>query len=489
MKNYIWLTIVILGLSSCKKWLDVNPVSQVPEEELFKTQEGFEEAINGIYTNCTNMNLYGYELSCGFPEVLAQNYTFPGADPLHYQPTANYDYKDKYYIPRKDTVWTGLYHSIVNCNLVLQNVEAHGDVLTPDRKALIKAEALALRGFLHFDLLRLFAPSFKSNPAAKAIPYVTDFTNKVTPLSTVAEVLAKIQTDLAQAKELIRPVDPIVTAGYKVGYNTDNPSTEESNTSLFLQNRRHRMNYYAICGELARVDLYMDKKSDALSNAMEVINSNKFPWTDKADFINPDAKMVDRIMYKELVFAWYIPNMKDTLASRFNVGLKAFVFEKNACDGAYEVTGGGGDDLRYKQWFNAVSGAGSTFDWYELQKYKRDIEKNRHYLVMPAIRLSEMYYIASECAYDTDPVTAVNYLNTVRANRGIGTGVTVANKDELIKELLKEARKEFYGEGQIFYMYKRLNNSIVGQLGGSTPASDKVFVMPLPDNEIEFGNR
>jgi hypothetical protein len=144
--------------------------------------------------------------------------------------------------------------------------------------------------------------------------------------------------------------------------------------------------------------------------------------------------------------------------------------------------------MRFKQWFKGVSG-GSTFNRLELQKYLRDPQTNLHYLVAPAIRLSEMYYIASECAWDTDPVNAQLYLNTVRYNRGMGVPLTVANKDELLQELVKEARKEFYAEGQIFYMYKRLSRSITGQLGGSTPPSDKVFVLPLPANEIEFGNR
>src|SRR5581483_6746363 len=164
MKKYIWFALAILLLSSCKKWLDVKPVSQVSEDDLFTTQEGFEESLNGIYTRCSQSDLYGFQLTGGFPEVLAQNYSFTGDDFQRYQQTANYNYKDAYFIARKDAVWTGLYNAIANCNLLLQNLELHKQVLTGDRYALIKAEALALRGYLHFDLLRLFAPSFKSNP-------------------------------------------------------------------------------------------------------------------------------------------------------------------------------------------------------------------------------------------------------------------------------------------------------------------------------------
>lgn len=495
MKNIIWIAVILLGLSSCKKWLDVTPVSQVPEEDLFKTQEGFEEAINGVYTSCTNMNLYGYQLSCGFPEVLAQNYSWPGEDQLNFKQTSLYNYKDQYFIARKDTAWTGLYHAIVNCNLILKNLETSKDVLPADRQALIKAEALALRGFLHFDLLRLFAPSFKTGAGTDAIPYVTEFSNKVTPLSTVRDVLTKIITDLQEAKQLIRPVDPILTAAYIPSYpnDADKPNEdkvipeEERAGSLFLQNRRHRMNYYAICGELARVYLYQEKNNDALANAREVINSNKFPWTTFKYFFEPDVKYRDRIMYKELLFGWYVPNMKDTLAGRFNKGITGFILEENAGDVIYEAGSSGGDDWRYKNWF--LPNSGGTTRWYELQKYKRDFERNLHYLMLPALRLSEMYYIAAEASYDTDPAGAVGYLNTVRHNRGYIVDVTAPNKAALIDELVKEARKEFYGEGQIFYMYKRLNRNIPAQLGGSTPASDNVFVLKLPDNEKEFGNR
>ncbi|MCS3800761.1 RagB/SusD family nutrient uptake outer membrane protein [Niastella sp. OAS944] len=488
MKNYIWFAIVVLTLSSCKKWLDVNPVSQVSEVELFKSAEGFEEALSGVYSNCSNMNLYGFELTGGLTEALAQNYSISGDDWWHYKLITLYNYNDRYFIAKKDTVWSGLYNAIANCNLLLKNLESNGGILTTDRRQLIKGEALALRGFLHFDLLRLFAPSFKSNPAAKAIPYVNDFSNKVTELSTVDEVLTNVAADLEQAKELLRTVDPIVSAGYKVGYNTDKPSTEESSSTLFLQNRRHRLNYYAVCGELARVNLYRDKKPEALSNALEVIKSNKFPFTTTNDFINSEPKTKDRILYKELLFAWYVPHLKDTVANRFSNGPKSLYIEKNTCDVLYEITGTGGTDNRFKQWF--VLGGGGSYQWYELQKYKRDAESNRHYLVLPAIRLSEMYYIASECAFDTDPVNSLLYLNTVRQNRGMRTDATASNKEELLNEVIKETRKEMFGEGQVFYAYKRLNRAITGQIGGSNvTASDRVFVMPLPDNEIEFGHR
>ena len=485
----IFFSIITFGLllSSCKKWLDVKPESQISKDELFNTPSGFQEALNGVYSRCTQDDTYGYELSFGTPDVLAQNYTIQAQDKMGYLQTSLYNYKDPYFIARKDSAWKGLYNAIVNCNLILENIETHKSMLSPVDYGMIKGESLALRAYLHFDILRIFAPSFGSNPTASGIPYVTDFSNKVTPMSNVTDALTKIIQDLNDAKAILKPVDPILDPAYIAGYPGDKSDPETSSGILFQQNRRHRMNYYAVCGSLARAYLYMNKKDAALSNALEVIGSGKFPWTNTADFISSDVQAVDRILYKELVFGWYVPNRQPELIYLFGGGSASLYIEKNAGNTLYETGGVGGEDLRFKEWLKPVTDVSGTR--YELQKYLRDKDKNLHPLMAPALRLSEMYYIASECSYDTDPAKATAYVDSVRFHRGINTKLTAASKDAFLGELVKEARKEFYGEGQLFYMYKRLGRNIVGLSGLGVPATNNVFVLPLPNDEIEYGNR
>ena len=72
--------------------------------------------------------------------------------------------------------------------------------------------------------------------------------------------------------------------------------------------------------------------------------------------------------------------------------------------------------------------------------------------MQPLIRMSEMYYIASE----TEPnlVAATDYLNLVRNHRGLPD--LDATLIDLPSELLKEYKREFYGEGQLFFYYKRI---------------------------------
>jgi hypothetical protein len=316
MQKYLLVIVTILSLSSCKKWLDVKPETQVTEQELFTTEAGFQEALNGIYIRCSQTDMYGGALTYSFTDVLAQNYTIEVDRGLtaFYQ-TSLYNYKDPFFMSVRDNSWRGLYNAIVNCNLILENLDKHKEVLSAYNYTLIKGEALGLRAYLHFDALRLFGPSFASKPNEKAIPYVTTYSNKttVTPLSTVTEALNSMVTDLTNAKALLKATDSITSPGYKVGYPDDKKGqTENAAQSLFLQNRRFRMNYYAVCGTLARAYLYMNKKAEALSNATEVITANKFPWTLAADFINASPELVDRVLYPELVFPGSIVKVQST---------------------------------------------------------------------------------------------------------------------------------------------------------------------------------
>lgn len=484
--------LLTLGFSSCSKWLDLQPESDIDKSVLFTTEEGFKEALLGIYTRCSRVDLYGKELTIGTPEVLAQNYTITDFDRSRYLQTKNYKYDDSDFIQRKDGIWKGLYNGIVNANLILEEIDANQHLFTGHNFGIVKGEALALRAYLHFDALRLFAPAYGVGSKEQAIPYVTTYSNKVTELSTVEAVLDSAIRDLEQAKTLLEN-DPIRSSSYIVGYPTVSDTlknTELENKSLFLQNRRHRLNYYAVCGSLARVYLYKDDKARALANALEVIEADKFPWTNSTDFLNVDVDKKDRIFYKELLFGWYIPNLNNAYNSDWFIeGNSGMHLNQNDTYSIYETSDLGATDLRFTQWFSAGGDNISFINKYRRNTFSESFTANLHYLMAPAIRLSELYYIAAECTYPTDPNKAVAYLDEVRSHREIGAKLQVSSTDEFYTELLKEYRKEMYAEGQLFYAYKRLNRAIVGLEGRNIPASQSIFVWPLPDDEIIYGQR
>lgn len=484
---FIYIFISCL-LASCNNWLDIQPDASVDKKELFNTEDGFYEALNGVYTRCVQKDLYGGELAVGIPEALAQNYSNSVYDYTGYLKTSIFDFTDHNFRSRRDGVWSAGYNAITNCNLILENIEQKKEIFATGRYEMVKGEALALRAYIHFDLLRLFASSWLTGAAEKAIPYVDTYSNKVTPLSTVENVIGKVLADLNAAKTLLAQHDPITGSSYRVGFPGEEEATEEESNELFMQNRRHRLNYYAVCGALARVYLYKKDYSNAFINAGEVMNAKKFSWVDQETFLEANPAKKDRIMYNELVFGWYIAKQETELRKKFNSVSVGFYMNYNYTRSVYEVAGVGGEDYRFKGWFIQQTLSGNE-QCYQIQKYLQDEKQNLHYLMMPGLRLSEMYYIAAECVYDTDPGQAWEYLNTVRFHRGIGTKLDENSGADFRQEILKEYRKETYAEGQLYFNYKRLNQSIVSESNVVYPAGPAIYLLPLPEDELEFANR
>ena len=59
-KAYYPILFLLLALcSACNDWLDVNPRSQIKGEELYKSEDGFKKALNGVYINIAKEGLYG----------------------------------------------------------------------------------------------------------------------------------------------------------------------------------------------------------------------------------------------------------------------------------------------------------------------------------------------------------------------------------------------------------------------------------------------
>ena len=91
MKNKLILVVCLglfFSLSGCKKFLDVTPKSSISETELFASEEGFQQALTGIYSQLASPSLYGDNLTLGFTSAMAQNYNPANALFIFKQTTA-----------------------------------------------------------------------------------------------------------------------------------------------------------------------------------------------------------------------------------------------------------------------------------------------------------------------------------------------------------------------------------------------------------------
>lgn len=120
-------------------------------------------------------------------------------------------------------------------------------------------------------------------------------------------------------------------------------------------------------------------------------------------------------------------------------------------------------------------------------KFYADEDNAENYFPkVPLIRLSEMYMILSESYLEEDLDKARSYADTLRVSRIGEEGWLYAYSEE---EFIREMRREFPGEGQLFFMYKRRNHDILRGDGMSgIPASNNAFVLLIPDSEIANGN-
>jgi hypothetical protein len=119
------------------------------------------------------------------------------------------------------------------------------------------------------------------------------------------------------------------------------------------------------------------------------------------------------------------------------------------------------------------------------QKYRTiELDTRTNYTV-PLVRMGEMYLIAAECAPTIDE--AATWINTLRNHHNCFSAEVAS--DNLANYLQMEYRKEFLGEGQMFFYMKRcaLVNIPDGKKeSGNISMALGNYVLPLPDGETSM---
>ncbi|WP_104385371.1 RagB/SusD family nutrient uptake outer membrane protein [Sphingobacterium sp. HMA12] len=478
MKNIITITIltISLGLTSCNKWLDVKPEDKFIEEEVFKTPQGFHDALNGIYLSISGDNLYGRMLNLETLDLLAQTYYISGAHDKKRQLLNSFNYGDKDVKAQLDGIWTNLYVNITNINRFLENLDTYGHVLDTQTKGLMEGEALTARAYLYLDILRMFAPAFSVDKEAQTIPYYTNTTYKAAPFFKSTEVMANILADLKKSSELLLKYDPVLNMG-----RVDQTFGEvQLGSKPFLQFRNYHFNYFAAKGLEARANLWAGNKQDALKSAEAVIAAkSKFPWIQAADL--SVLSQINRVFSMELLLAFESPKLYKNYDELFSPALE----DKNILSAGTTnrfinvVYENWENDFRYAS--NWRSNGGKSYPVFlKYADIPSDNNRNFRYTV-PGMRISEMYLIASEC--ETDQTKALAYLNELRKNRNCDI---LASSTGLLDNIKKEYRKEFYGEGQLWYYYKRNDNRTIN---GATTTNKAVavenYTFPIPQSETD----
>ena len=456
MKKYIILTSLVsfLFLGSCNKFLDVLPRTQIPADKLFDSEQGFKDALAGVYISAKSNTTYGKALTFGTIESLISSWDIT-TNSLEQQ-LGLFNYSDNRVIDQFNAIFAKQYATIAAINAILQNLESNKSIFKTEGVYLvIKAECLGLRAYIHFDLMRLYGPIPTEPEIGNQLAYVTEFNREIHQHISYEEYKSKIFTDLKQAEELIKEFDPMLSYSMNDVRNPNGFASNYKPLDDFMSYRNMRMNYYAMKALESRASLWYGDKDNAYKAAKEVIDAKdadgevKFKLATGKDFTTTNY-----ILTSEQIFGLYAFDLATTYTDNF--GNATYRKGTSATTITNQLYGNTGTDFRESSLWNIVTLTnGSRYNVIKKFWVTADnVTVLTDYKQLPMIRTSELYLILAETAPFTE---GLEYLKTFRANRNISGLSIPADLPTLQSEIIKEYRKEFYGEGQAYYAYKRLN--------------------------------
>ncbi|MCC9166192.1 RagB/SusD family nutrient uptake outer membrane protein [Pontibacter harenae] len=452
-----------LALPACESVIEVGPEFAEDGSQIFTSLNDYELALTGAYSLFRQVGYFGNGgQTTGawsvLPDLMSDNLVQTAEDLANWQNQINLEYStDDADVAAS---WIAAYSVIGQANLVLRNIEQFSET-DPERVNRIKGQALAIRGMVHFDLLRYWGVEFERNSTALGVPYKTIVDiNDMPRRLTVEETYDNIFRDLEEAETLLGDVD------------------QEINTS-----NRAYIDQLTVQAILARVNLYAEEYAAAESYATMVIE--QMPLADMDDFqaIWGDAST------EEVIWAVSFNAGEGSPASSvFNAPSN-----RNRARPAtpllesYDM----GDDIRYGTYFSTRSLSGNSRNI--LSKFIGRGSAEDNLVDWKVFRTGEMYLIRAEARARQAGKEALGLadLNELRAARIVGYTPVNLSGQALLDAIALERRKELVGEGHRFFDLKRTTRTLtrtdsdLASTNLSVSPDAIEWVWPIPQGEID----
>ncbi|MDR0544432.1 MAG: RagB/SusD family nutrient uptake outer membrane protein [Odoribacteraceae bacterium] len=481
------------GATSCSDWLEVDSSANVQEEVLFEDHDGYRTAVNGIYRLLAQKELYGQQLTWGAASVLGNNYDparLPGpAGPyasVSYRELAAGEYRDDFSTALTDPIWAQGYRVIANCNNLIAHIEKESPDFFPlgeTERNMILGEMIGVRAMMHFDILRLFAPSTRADDGKTYIPYVTAFPERQPKHLTVAATLERVIADLERARDLLADPDTIQNASSMTSYTNRLQPSSSLTTTTFFSTRGARFNYFAALAVLARAYQWRGDAERAHDAAKSVYRFSTgktwFSFTPASNLSTVETS-IHRKMPQDILFALYNNNMYAMVSTAIINSTSQSFFLKND-DKLFENDNDDfrlrliNDDKTSRRWSMPTTNQ-SLYPTADIIKYQGPLA--------PVARLSEMIYIMCEYLVDVDKPQAIALLEKVRTARGAKRLLGNPSREEFLRELYLEMTREFMSEGQTFALYKRLDAPMYN--GAGVIDMTGKYALPIPYSEEAY---
>jgi hypothetical protein len=491
IKKLAFLAIALASLQSCNKWLEATSSTQVSDITLFSSRSGFQDALCGVYISMGSEYEYG-EMWTWYVNDLAYGPYAQQSSPL-LTAIQNHDWNSNYVTPLTEGMWRAGYFSIANANKVLYELDEKPDIVS-DRieRNLMKGELLALRAYIHFDLMRMFglAQLKEADYEKYTVPYVTTYDKEPTPQKTYRETLTLLEKDLDEAILLLEedPVRGNASAEFMANANADG----------FWDARDKRMNYFAAKALKARVLLFRSELDAAAAQAREVIDETAaagvVKWVDAEAMTKATSNdVVDWTFSSEQLFALEVSGLQSlTDAMLFNTlttGASSIIVDKNISDLTLfnTATISASEDIRGPAlMFKFYGNQYRPYKYYNNSSYAPEY-RNR----VPMVKISEMYLIIAEAAAEKgDEAKVKEILGEIRSHRGIqDVEASFFGFPMTLDTVFLEYVKEFIGESIGYYATRRIMPKIHMQFNMHQDWYPRLLLTPYPypTDELSYG--
>lgn len=258
LSHLLFLLAIVGGFGACKKIIEVDPISNIGAEDYYHTYKDVQTALTGSYNGLQAPLQNEWMLTELRSDIAMQG--VPNSSS-----TINLDFNqlDMFTppttLPEIYDYWLAVYKNIRSINYVLRSLGIqyeNGNItegtpvatVTDEEKKQLAGEALFLRAYHYFNMVRLFGGVFLlSTPTSPQEAAATD-------RSSVDDMYKLIVADLKAAVQYL-------------------PRTAYANTS---DNDKGRANVWAAEALLAKVDLTLNRKADALPLLQDVIDNSGY---------------------------------------------------------------------------------------------------------------------------------------------------------------------------------------------------------------------
>lgn len=448
MKRFLHiLTYIILSVSlftGCS--LDVTYENQFSDPDAITTPETARELLADAYYNIPNPEL---DLS-----LLADDF-----EPTYWasrNPSLNnqYNWQPQPLIDMATSLWQEYYSIIVTINTLVEripSVKIRNDKEKAEMES-VTAEALTLKAYCYFQLLRLFADLPEKGLDKPGIVLKDKVTMENLPRSTIGRCIEEIRDLLEEAE----------------GKRANSGGIAWMNTEAASLLR-------------AELELYAGNYAEAAKIAETLVNEKGYDCFLPSVYRN----LWDGSQCEERIFMFDSPDM----SAGFYQGI---VYDTTTGDYfmvSKDLTGKFSENDCRREWTLLDFDSPALGKQIYIGKYNKLRKEKREIMFINKMRLSGALFTALEawCLNGTDSAKALAALNLYLEKRGADKIEGNPSGNDLLKIILEQKHLEFLGEGERYFDLKRYRATLLDDVSSRIPAAgDYRWLLPIPKEEYLY---